>query len=113
MGQDLIHPYMYFVILLASTLDSASTQRQFNKLIDEFRVADENLFGPAPSKTVELIENFCSMHLGINLPKAFLSGISENGHDSHDRQYNQVDTLVHEFCKLVWYTRIWLCGTCI
>ena len=40
------------------------------------------------------------MHLGINLRKAFLSGINENGHDSHDRQYNQVNTLVHEFCKL-------------
>ena len=85
---------------MSSTSDSASTQKRFNKLIDECRVADENLFGPASSKTVELIKNFCSMHLGINLRKAFLSGISENQHDSHDRQYNQVDTLVHEFCKL-------------
>ena len=59
------------------------------------------MFGPASFETVELIENFCSMHLGVNLRKAFLSGIiSHNDISSTDRQHHPVDTLVHEFCKV-------------
>ena len=50
-------------------------------------------FGPAT-------ETFCAMHLGVNLRKAFLSGIeSEPDDQSSSRKYNPVDTLVHEFCK--------------
>ena len=86
---------------VSSTSDSASTQKRFNKLIEECREEDEKLFGPASFETVELIENVCSMHLGVNLRKAFLSGIiSHNDISSTDRQHHPVDTLVHEFCKV-------------
>ena len=44
----------------------------------------------------ELIENFCSMHLGVNLRKAFLNGLKHDA--SQDRQH-PLDVLVHEFCK--------------
>ena len=87
-------------LLVSSTSDSASTQKRFNKLIDQCRVTDENLYGHATFETVELIENFCSMHLGINLRKAFLSGVDEGKSSYRDRQHFQVDTLVHEFCKV-------------
>ena len=42
------------------------------------------------------------MHLGINLRKAFLTGIvcDDTSSRSCDRQYYPVDTLVHEFCKV-------------
>ena len=50
---------------------------------------------------LELVENYCSMHLGVNLRKAFLSGIACQSDDlSSSRKYHPVDTLVHEFCKL-------------
>ena len=49
----------------------------------------------------DLIENFCSMHLGINIRKAFLKGIDSTVKDCNgSRQFYPVDTLVHEFCKL-------------
>ena len=44
------------------------------------------------------------MHLGVNLRKAFLGGVKNlNPPDSdlQQREYHQVDTLVHEFCKLL------------
>lgn len=90
-----------WTLLVCSTSDSASTQKKVNKLIKERRDADEREFGAATIDTIELIENFCSMHLGINLRKAFLAGI-DDGDDpcATSRKYNCVDTLVHEFCKL-------------
>lgn len=70
------------------------------------RETDEQKFGPPTLETIDLIQNFCCMHLGINLRKAFLCGmklwLDGHGHctgDSH-REYHPVDTLVHEFCKL-------------
>lgn len=43
------------------------------------------------------------MHLGVNLRKAFLSGMVPDNEDEGtcDRKYHRVDTLVHEFCKLL------------
>ena len=40
------------------------------------------------------------MHLGVNLRKAFLSGLVDIDDDS-ERRYHRIDTLVHEFCKLL------------
>ena len=90
-----------WTLIVSSTSDSASTQKRFNKLIEECRESDELRFGPATLETIDLVETFCSMHLGINLRKAFLGGIvnEANAHD-HDRKYHPVDTLVYEFCKL-------------
>lgn len=91
-----------WTLLVSSTSDSASTQKKLNKLILERRDADEKQFGAATIDTFDLIENFCSMHLGVNLRKAFLAGIDIEGDDpcAVSRKYNCVDTLVHEFCKL-------------
>jgi len=54
-----------WTLLVSSTSDSASNQKCLNKLIEECREADERKFGPATLKTVNLVENFCSMCLGI------------------------------------------------
>lgn len=54
-----------WTLLVFSTSDSASSQKCLNKLIEECREADERKFGPATLKTVNLVENFCSMRLGI------------------------------------------------
>lgn len=59
-------------------------------------------------EAVELIENFCGMHLGCNLRKAFLAGVKSAmmsddesmTNDADSRIYHKVDTLVHEFHKL-------------
>ena len=86
--------------LISSTSDSASTQKRMNKLIEECSEADEEVFGPATPKTVDLIENLCAMHLGVKLRKAFLDGVHVQDDTSGDRQHHPVDTLVHEFCKV-------------
>lgn len=90
-------------MVVSSTSDSASTQKRVNKLIEECRQADEEKFGHATIETIDLIETFCSMHLGVNLRKAFLSGmVSDNEVEgTGDRKYHRVDTLVHKFCKLL------------
>ena len=83
--------------------DSAATQKRINKLIEEQRKNDEEKFGPATVYTIDLVETFCSMHLGVNLRKAFLSGTMEfdgEVEELNERKYHKVDTLVHEFCKL-------------
>jgi len=36
------------------------------------KMKTEDLFGPSCSNPVELVENFCVMHFGVNLHKAFL-----------------------------------------
>lgn len=89
-----------WTLLVSSSSDSASTQKRLNKLIVERREADEKTFGPASFETIDLVENFCSMHLGVNIRKAFLCGIGSRNRTTTDRQYFPVDTLVHEFCKL-------------
>ena len=91
-----------WTLIVSSTSDSASTQKRFNKLIEECRESDEKRFGPATFKAAALIENFCSMHVGINLRKAFLCGIAcdDASSTSSERMHHPVDTLVHEFCKV-------------
>ena len=65
-----------WTLVMSSTSDSASTQKLLNKLIEEKRQSDEEIFGQATCtvEMLDLIETFCSMHLGVNLRKAFLSG---------------------------------------
>ena len=71
------------------------------------RKEDEEQFGPLNQNAVEVVENFCYMHLGINLRKAFLKGAkdflqsdSSYTEGASSREQHQVDTMVHEFCKL-------------
>ena len=91
-----------WTLIVSSTSDSASTQKRFNKLIEDERCKDEERFGATCPEAIELVENFCCMHLGVNLRKAFLDGVrSVACADSQQREYHQADTLVHEFCKLL------------
>ena len=89
-----------WTMVVSSTSDSASTQKKLNKLIEECRATDEERFGTATSETTKIIQTFCSMHLGVNLRKSFLSGIVSDSHSSTEREYHPVDTFVHEFSKL-------------
>ena len=90
-----------WTLFAASTSDSAATQKRFNRLIGDCREKDELKFGAATLETVEIVESLCSMHLGINLRKAFLAGIiSEDVTTNPGRKYHPVDRFVHEFCKL-------------
>ena len=98
-----------WTLIKSATSDSASTQKKMNKLIDECRKEDEEKYGTSiaiNADTIDLIQNFCSMHLGVNLRKAFLSGLMPHDDDNTDeaavsgRKYPSVDVLVHEFCKL-------------
>ena len=64
-----------WTLIASSSSDSASTQKRFNKLLEQERTKDEEKFGDVCPEGFELVENFCSMHLGVNLRKAFLDGI--------------------------------------
>ena len=89
-------------IFASATSDSASTQAKFNKLIEMHKEEDETKFGQSTG-AMELITNFCAMHLGANLRKSFISGIhklSESDKDSTEREHNQTDHFIHEFTKL-------------
>ena len=63
-----------WTLIVSSSSDSASTQKRFNKLVEQQREEDERKFGTNDPKAIDLVENFCCMHLGVNLRKAFLSG---------------------------------------
>ena len=98
-----------WTLIVSSTSDSASTQKRFNKLLQDKREEDENQFGPACQNAVEIVENFCYMHLGVNLRKAFLKGAKNvtasdsaagDTESTASRDQCQVDTMVHEFCKV-------------
>ena len=79
-----------WTMIATSTSDSAATQKRLNKLIEEYRDTDEKRFGPATVKAIDLIENFCSMHLAVNLCKEFLCGITakDTTNISVDRQHH-------------------------
>ena len=95
-----------WTLVSATTSDSASTQKKFNHLLQE-KKEDKLRFGPASGDAMDVIENFCAMHLGINLHKAFLDGLktvefsSRSQQTNEHHEYHQTDTLVYEFCKLL------------
>ena len=98
------HMSINWNMFASATSDSASTQAKFNKLIEMHREEDEKKFGQSAGG-MELITNFCAMHLGANLRKSFISGIhklSETEKDNADREreHNQTDNFIHEFTKL-------------
>ena len=86
-----------WTLIRSSSSDSASTQKKFNKLVEEKREEDHKRFGSADecSDVTELVENFCCMHLGVNLRKAFFDTDESNSDNASS------DVLVHEFCKLL------------
>ena len=70
-------------------------------MIEQHKKEDKNQFGEKYSQGIDLVENFCAMHLGCNLRKAFLDGIRRDKQsDGNHRDYPTVDTLGYEFCKL-------------
>jgi len=92
-----------WTLVASSISDSASSQKRLNKLIKQQREEDAKKFGSATHDIMDIVENFCSMHLGINLRKAFLDGIrnvNEQPSDNGQREYHTTDVFVHEFCKL-------------
>ena len=96
------HTSINWSIFASATSDSASTQAKFNKLIEMHKEEDEMKFGQSTGG-MELITNFCAMHLGANLRKSFISGIhklSQSDKDSVEREHNQTDNFIHEFTKL-------------
>ena len=97
-----------WTLFTSCTSDSASTQKKFNRLVEQNRERDEEKYGPPSFEAIELVENLCAMHLGSNLRKAFLEGTKSIGvHDeavadlpAQQREHDRTDTFVHEFCKL-------------
>ncbi len=64
-----------WTMISSSSSDSAATQKKFNKLVEQQREAELEKFKCATEPGFEIIENFCAMHLGSNLRKAFLAGV--------------------------------------
>ena len=94
------HPYsINWTLVVSSTSDSAATQKCINKRIEDFRQIDEERYGPATTETIDVIETFCSMHLGVNLRKAFWNGLVDNGDVDSEKRYHRVDTLVHDYLQ--------------
>ena len=60
-----------WTLFSSSSADSASTQKKLNRLLQERRNNDEEEYGPFEDSGIEIIQNFCAMHLGVNLRKAF------------------------------------------
>ena len=89
-----------WTLIQSSSSDSAATQKRFNKLLKKKRQEDREKFGPVCPEALELVENFCCMHLGVNLRKAFFDGVKIDTNNSMQRDNPRVDVLVHEFCKL-------------
>ena len=94
-----------WTLIVSSSSDSGSAQKRFNKLLEEKRVEDEEKFGKVCPEAFELVENFCCMHLGVNLRKAFLDGIRHvvcsDSSSVYQRDHHPVDVFAHEFCKLL------------
>ena len=88
----------------SSTSDSASSQKKFNHLITKCQQEDAEKFGDANKTSLELIKNFCAMHLGVNLRKAFLEGLSliplDNYNTDSLKEGDQLETFMYEFAKL-------------
>ena len=103
-----------WTLVKSSSSDSAASQKYFNKLVEEKRQEDEVKFGPAvcTQDTLDLVKTFCSLHLGVNLRKAFLSGTTETEQDEQ-HHVHMVDTFVYEFCKLFGKTGVpeYACGS--
>ena len=89
----------------SSTSDSPATQKHVNDLLLQRKEANsEKVDNPnCDGANLTFVENFCSIHLGVNLRKAFLSGINSLQAGSHSNvtaNHFSVDTFVHQFCKV-------------
>ena len=87
------HSMLNFSMIHSSTSDSASTQKRLNDLLEKCKGEDSQLLPCANSECLEIVNNFCAMHLGVNLRKAFVAAQASENQES-------IDTFVYEFCKL-------------
>ena len=71
-------------------------KKRFSKLVEEKREEVNERFGAASEcpDVTELVENFCCMHLGVNLRKSFFESEDSGSDDASS------DVFVHTFCKL-------------
>ena len=93
------------VYVESSTSDSASTQKRFNSLLLRRKEAELEVINTDSESNARLnfVESFCSIHLGVNIRKAFLSGMHahcQNVSGGNSPVYYLVDTFVHQFCKI-------------
>ena len=79
-----------------------------NKLILKHKAIDRERFGDplGENPTNHLVQNFCGMHLGVNLRKAQNAGVRKfykevNETEGSCREYEPDDRFVHEFCKVI------------
>ena len=79
-------------MISASTSDSASTQKRLNDLIQQRKEEDTETLPLAGNESLDIVRNFCAMHLGVNLRRAFVT--AQTGWQE------AIDTFVYEFCKL-------------
>ena len=79
-------------MISASTSDSASTQKRLNNLIQQRKEEDTKTLPVADNESLDIVRNFCAMHLGANLRKAFVT--------AQAGWQEAIDTFVYEFCKL-------------
>ena len=88
-------------LIEASTSDSAATQKHFYEKKEAER---ETLTRDSAEAHIVFIENFCSMHLGVNIRKAFLRGlhsqICEDNSSAAAAKY-PVDVLCTNFAKFL------------
>ena len=87
------HNMLNFSMIRSSTSDSASTQKRLNDLLEKRKEDDSQILPCANSECLEIVRNFCAMHLGVNLRKAFVAAQASDNQES-------IDTFVYEFCKL-------------
>ena len=91
-----------WTLISSSTSDGAATQKKFNHLLALRQNEDKIKFGSSQDG-LQLVENFCAMHLAVNLREALLEGMSrlsstEDQERSRDR--DQLETFIYEFVKL-------------
>ena len=96
--------HINWTLIKSSTSDDAAAQKKFNRLIIKRQQEDAEKFGGTSKSSLELVENFCAMHLGINLRKAFLEGLSLISFDDCNvdplKEGDQLETFIYEFAKL-------------
>uniref|UniRef100_A0A1X7V6J4 Uncharacterized protein n=1 Tax=Amphimedon queenslandica TaxID=400682 RepID=A0A1X7V6J4_AMPQE len=90
-------------IIESSSSNSAATQKHFNDLLLKKKEFDSKKFdGTNPGGAdFNFVENFSSIHLGVNLRKAFLGGASNlQAGDNAEESRHAVKVFVHQFCKV-------------
>lgn len=89
-----------WTLFASSSSDSASTQKKFNKLLEERIEHDKVKYGHEGSG-LDLVRNFCAMHLGVNLRKAFVEAVCST---SSGNRHTEIDTFVHESIWSSWHS---------